>query len=169
MSFVQPCPIPAGAALHAYSIPGTYTDCYSVTIPGNITQAEFITAFYTTAVFKLERFLLATLASRPSTDSDAANLASGQSNHFAAWSVEHRSVSQLLLAAGPTRSWLMASPDVDRLASETTLYFGSAVVPTRTDHNGPATIAWPFHALLGFHKLYSRTLLCSAASKLRRT
>jgi hypothetical protein len=36
MPSVQPCPIPTGAALHAYSIPGTYTDCYSVTIPGNI-------------------------------------------------------------------------------------------------------------------------------------
>ena len=169
MSSVQPCSIPTGAALQAYSILGTYTDCYSVTIPGSITQTEFITAFYTTAIFKLERFLLATLVSRPSTDSGVDNLASGQSNHFAAWSVEHRTANQLLLAAGPTRSWLMATQNADRVPHETTLYFGSAVVPTCTDRNGRPTMGWPFHALLGFHKLYSRTLLCSAASKLRRT
>ena len=168
MSSVHPCPVPPGAALQAYAISGTFTDCYSVTIPGSITQTEFIAAFYTTVVFKLERFLLATLASRPSTDSDAADLASGRSDRFAVWSVEHRSVGEILLAAGPTRSWLMATPNAGRVPLETTLYFGSAVVPTGTGRNGQPTMGWPFHALLGFHKLYSRTLLCAAARKLRR-
>lgn len=166
MSSVQPCSIPTGAALQAYAVPGTYTDCYSITIPGCITQSEFITAFYTSSVFRPERFLLAVLLSRPSSDADAASLASGRADHFAVWFVEHRTASQLLLAAGPTRSWLMASQDVDHAPHQTTLYFGSAVVPTRTDRNGSPTMGWPFHALGGFHKRYSRALLRSAARKL---
>jgi hypothetical protein len=78
---------------------------------------------------------------------------------------EHRTNDQLLLAAGPTRSWLMAS----QAADSTTLYFGSAVVPNRTDRNGRRAIGWIFHALLGFHQLYSRILLGCAARKLRRS
>ena len=159
--------MPPEAALQAYSVPGTYTDCYSVTVPGSIGQADFVTAFYTTAVFRLERFLLAAFMSRSSTDADAANLAAGKSDRFAVWSVEHRSAGQLLLAAGPTRSWLMARPAGSAAPHSTTLYFGSAVVPTRVDGNGHPGMGWPFHALLGFHKLYSRTLLHAAARRLR--
>lgn len=46
-------------------------------------------------------------------------------------------------------------------AAGTTLYFGSAVVPRKRGGMG-----WPFTALLGFHKLYSRVLLGSAVRRL---
>jgi hypothetical protein len=167
MNSIQPCPIPAGASLESYSKRGSYTDCYSVSIQRTVTQSEFVEAFYTTTVFKVERFLLATVLSLPSTDAEATLLASGKVDRFAAWSVEQRMSDQLLLAAGPTRSWLMVSAIGEPAETGTRLYFGSAVVPTRQGRNRTAVMGWQFHALLGFHKLYSRILLRAAARKLR--
>jgi hypothetical protein len=160
--------VPPATALATYLRPGVFVDCYTSTIPGTISQAGFIAAFYTTRLFKLERFLLATFAASPSTDADAAQLAEGRTDRFAAWTVEQRSEREILLAAGPTRSWLMAET-VDRGGTPaTTLYFGSAVVPTSRDRDGRPVMGWPFHALLGFHKLYSRLLLGAAVRRLER-
>jgi hypothetical protein len=67
---------------------------------------------------------------------------------------------------GRTRSWLMSGAgDGD---SSTRLYFGSAVVPNGVDESGKKHFGFGFHALMGFHKLYSRALLRSAASRLKR-
>ena len=159
--------VPPATELAAYRRPGVYVDCYAVTVPGAISQAGFVRAFYTTRLFKLERFLLATFAASPSTDADAAQLAEGRTERFAAWTVEGRTEREILLAAGPTRSWLMAEA-ADRAGTPaTTLYFGSAVVPTSRDRDGQPTLGWPFHALLGFHKLYSRLLLGAAVRRLQ--
>jgi hypothetical protein len=49
-----------------------------------------VEAFYTTAIFKLERWLLARLLKLPSTDAEAARLAASALHAFAAWSVESR-------------------------------------------------------------------------------
>ena len=164
---IAACDVPPTTALATYLRPDVYVDCYAVTVPGAISQAGFVAAFYTTRLFKLERFLLATFAASPSTDADALRLAEGDTNRFAAWTVEQRSEREILLAAGPTRSWLMAE-SVDRGgAPATTLYFGSAVVPTSRDRDGRPALGWPFHALLGFHKLYSRLLLGAAVRRLR--
>ena len=114
---------------------GAYTDCYAVVVPRTVTQAEYVEAFYTTAVFKLERWLIARFLSRPSTDAQALQLARGSLSAFAAWSVEQRKPDQLVLAAGRTRSWLMAVALPAPGPTGTKLYFGSqsfrvgAVVP----------------------------------------
>jgi hypothetical protein len=162
LSSVSPCPLPRGAALAAYAIGGAYTDCYCVVLPRVVTQTEYVEAFYTSAVFKVERWLIATFLSRPSTDAQAQLLAQGSLGSFAAWSVEQRQVDQLLLAAGRTRSWLMACPSHESASPGTTLYFGSAVVPRRGAGGTDPAMGWQFRALLGFHKLYSRVLLGAA-------
>ena len=129
--------------------------------------AEYVEAFYTTAVFKLERSILRIAVSRPSTDAEARQLARGERADFAAWTVEARSPDQLLMAdiGGRTRSWLMVAPSG---TGETLLYFGSAVVPVRDRKTDRASLGPVFSALLGFHKLYSRVLLRSARSSLAR-
>lgn len=150
--------LPNEALLRRYREQGAYTDCFAIDVPAQVTHAAFVEAFYTTAVFKLERLLLALLVSRPSRDAEARELAGGQREQFAAWSVEARAQGQLLMCdyAGSTRSWLMAAA----AGEGTRLYFGSAVVAAR---QGGA-----FRALLGFHKLYSRILLRAAAARVLR-
>lgn len=130
---------------------------------------QFVEAFYTTRLFKLERALLTWFAARPSTDLDAKQLALGERNEFAAWRVEERVANQLLLTdvTGRTRSWFMIVPIASADGSaQTRLYFGSAVV-TKVDRNtGERSMGFVFKALLGFHKLYSRALLRVAWSRL---
>ncbi|MDO8372388.1 MAG: hypothetical protein Q7T39_10710, partial [Polaromonas sp.] len=119
-----------------------------------------------------ERLLLAWLVSKPSTDAQASQLASGTLDSFAAWSVEERCEDQLLMCdfQGRTRSWLMVVPAEGESAASTRLYFGSAVVPARAPRAGARTpgLGLTFRLLLGFHKLYSRALLFSAKSRLMR-
>jgi hypothetical protein len=130
---------------------------------GSISHAEYVEAFYTTALFKTERIILSWLVSAPSTDHEARELAVGERDSFAAWRVEGRSKDQLLMAAGRTRSWLMVNPG----EGFTRLYFGSAIVPKHSGVGGGLGLG--FAALLGFHKLYSRALLGATGSKLRRS
>lgn len=147
--------LPAHALLQRYRSQGDYTDCFAIDVPQQVSHAAFVEAFYTTAVFKLERALLSLVISRPSRDAEARELAAGQREQFSAWTVEARAPGQLLMCdvAGSTRSWLM----VEEAGVGTRLYFGSAVVRKR---QGGA-----FRALLGFHKLYSRILLRAAAAR----
>jgi hypothetical protein len=168
MSFVQPCELPEGALLADYS-GGGYADCFFADVPRKVSHAEFVSAFYTTALFKVERFVLAWAVSRPSSDDQASQLANGESDSFAAWTVEGRATDQLLLRdfSGRTRSWLMTSTTKGSPES-TRLYFGSAVVPARARGAGRAPMGLAFHALLGFHKLYSRALLRAALRRLAR-
>src|SRR3546814_8469253 len=102
--------LPNGALLEQYSASGAYTDCYSATLVGHISLADFMGVFYTTPIFKLERWILAKVLQLPSTDQEAQLLAQGRITRFAAWSVEARQLAQTVLAAGRTRSWLMALP-----------------------------------------------------------
>ena len=170
---VQPTEIPPDALLQACRAAGTYTDCYVCEVPGQVSHAAFVEAFYTSPLFKLERGLLHWLARQPATDADARLLAEGAAERFSAWRVEARSPDQLLLAdfTGRTRSWLMVASagDVDE-PSGTRLYFGSAVVPKRphgAENAGKdaGRMGFVFHALLGFHRLYSRLLLGSARAR----
>ena len=167
---LRPSPLPEHAFLGVYARNGSYTDCFTLDMPGSVSHAEFVEAFYTTAVFKLERLILKWAVSRPSTDAQARQLAKGELDTFAAWSVEVRGVDQLLLCAmdGRTRSWLMAAP-VEGGERATRLYFGSAVVPSGKGSSGRPRMGFAFRALLGFHKLYSRVLLGAAASRLARS
>ena len=164
---VQSCPIPANALLEQYRQDGSFADCYCTDITGDVSHEHYVEAFYTTSVFKLERLILRFAVSRPSTDTQAAQLAQGTADSFAAWSVEARSDNQLLLCDlhGRTRSWLMTAP-LENGAS-TRLYFGSAVVPARNEHSGETRLGPMFSGLLGFHRLYSKILLSAARSRLQ--
>ncbi|HEX4508256.1 MAG TPA: hypothetical protein VH722_21190 [Alphaproteobacteria bacterium] len=170
MPSIRACPLPEGALLSRYAQAGAYTDCFTTEIARPISHAAYVEAFYTTALFKLERFLLTWFVAKPSTDTQARALASGASSTFAAWHVEERSTDQLLVCdyRGYTRSWLMIGPSGDGGASLTRLYFGTAVVPARDRVSGRAKWSFPFKALLGFHKLYSRALLHAARCRVER-
>ena len=105
MSTIEPCELPADALLRKYVSQGAYADCYATEVPGPVAHADYVEAFYTSGVFKLERLLLDWLASKPSTDDEARQLATGARDKFAAWSVEERTADQLLLReiSGRTR------------------------------------------------------------------
>lgn len=162
MSPVQACPLPAGALLARYAAPRAYADCFVAGIDGRVALDVFVEAFYTAWLFRIERWLLALLLSKPSSDADARRVANGEQSAFAAWHVEDRAPDQLLMCdmAGRTRSWFMVVP----ASGGTRLHFGSAVVPTRS--SGRMRMGLVFRLLLGFHRLYSRALLHSARARL---
>ena len=167
MSAILPCPLPDASLLGRYRLQqGAYTDCYCTEIPGGVSHAEFVEAFYTTWVFKLERTILKWAVARPSSDAQAAMLAQGGLDAFSAWTVEDRCEDQLLLCDlhGRTRSWLMAVPAES--GTGTRLFFGSAVVPAKGLESS-ADIGAGFQLLLGFHKLYSKVLLKAAVIRLQ--
>ncbi|MDI4633539.1 hypothetical protein J7U46_10815 [Pelomonas sp. V22] len=158
--------LPAEALLNKYREQGAYTDCYATEMALPISHADFVEAFYTTPLFKLERLILALLLGRPASDAQARELAKGRLDRFAAWTVEGRAENQLLLCdfQSRTRSWLMVEAAAD--GRSTRLFFGSAVVPKLDRRSGERRMGAAFVALLGFHKLYSRLLLRAAVARL---
>jgi len=150
--------------LQSYVARGAYTDCFAVEIPARVSFADYVTAFYTSAAFRPERLVLWCIG-KPSSDADVRRLADGTAEAFAAWSLEGRAPDQLLLCdfLSRTRSWLMLEPT----AGGARLYFGSAVVPVGAGAGG-GRLGFPFDALLGFHRLYSRVLLGGARGRLSR-
>ena len=78
MSAIRACELPAHALLGKYRGGGSYADCYFTEVSRKVSQAEYVEAFYTTAVFKLERLLLALFVARPSSDAHAQELACGR-------------------------------------------------------------------------------------------
>lgn len=155
---------PDGALLDRYRGVGGYTDCFVAVVPDRVTQTAYIEAFYTTALFKLERLVLALLVSRPSTDDEARRLAAGETDRFAAWTVEAREADQILMCdfMGSTRSWLMSVADTAAPRPTTSLYFGSAIVPRR----GAGRLGIGFRLMVPLHRLYARALLRSAVRRL---
>jgi hypothetical protein len=170
MPAVHPCEVPPNSLLRQYSGGGGFADCYVAEVAGSISQQSFVAAFYTTPLFKIERALLKVFAARPASDADAERLSRGEAGGFSAWRVEGQSPSELLLAdmTGRTRSWLMAAPVAESArAPRTRLYFGSAVVPRVAADGTTRGMGWAFHALLGFHRLYSHALLLAASKRLQ--
>jgi hypothetical protein len=165
---VRACELPEEALLRRYLVAGGYADCYVAEVAGRVEHAAYVEAFYTSSVFKVERWLLARLIARPSTDAEARELARGQRETFAAWKVEARAPGQVLLAAlgERTRSWLMCVAPGG--VGTTWLFFGSAVVPRVDRRTGERRLGRTYRALLGFHKLYSRVLLGAAVRRLAR-
>jgi len=162
---VQPYPLPADSLLGRYhSDNGSYTDCYATETAIPVTHAQYVNAFYTTFVFKLERFILTWTVNKPSTDAQAKQLAEEARDAFAAWTVEARAENQLLMCdfVSRTRSWLMIEP----FESGTRLYFGSAAVPTTNPKTGKSSLGLFFIALIGFHRIYSLVLLYAARKRL---
>jgi hypothetical protein len=171
MYSVKSCSVPTHTLLDKYSsMDGAYVDCYSTEILGEVTFSEFIFAFYTTLLFKLERFILKLVVSKPSTDNQARQLSDGAGEKFAAWRVENRNENELLMCdfRGRTRSWLMTIPARTVNGPRTRLYFGSAIVPIQDPKTGEPSLEFGFQALLGFHKVYSVLLLYFAKSRINR-
>lgn len=166
MPVIHAAALPANALTHTYRLSGAYCDCYFTDLPRTVSHAAYVEAFYTTTLFKLERWLLRLVVSRPSTDVEARELARGERDAFAAWSVEARAPDQVLLCdfMGHTRSWLMVAPA--EAPDGTRLYFGSVVVRQRDAKTGDSGMPVVHKSLLGFHKLYSRMLLSAAARRL---
>ena len=164
---VGTCALPVDSILRRYS-DGAYTDCYTTVIPRSVSHGDFVTAFYTTWLFKLERLILRWAVAKSSTDRQAHELATGQRKDFATWTVEDRSDDQLLMCDvyGRTRSWLMVAHESTGGNAVTRLYFGSAVVPTKQPTSNRPIMGFQFKALLGFHRLYSRLLLRAAMRRL---
>lgn len=158
-------PLSDGALLARYRDQGAYTDCYVLDVEGAVSQADYVSAFYTSWLFKVERWILGWAVAKPSTDAEALALVQGESDRFSAWTVEARTADQLLMCdyQSRTRSWLMTAPIA---GGGTRLYFGSAVVPLRPNGDTDRAFGAAFHLLLGFHKLYSRALLRAARANL---
>jgi hypothetical protein len=162
-------PVPANTSLYKYLIDGAYTDCFLTEIPGRVSFPDFLFAFYTTPLFRLERFILQLTVSKPSTDLEARQVANGTSAYFAAWHVEDRSENEILMCdfQERTRSWLMSIPLSAAGGTRTQLYFGSAIVPKQNPKTGQLSLELGFQALLGFHQIYSIVLLYSAKSNIK--
>jgi len=160
----QDTPLPADSLLARLADErGAFADAYTLRLPRAVSLAEFVEAFYTTRLFKVERGLIA-LFGRSSSDAMARAVARGEGVRLAVWTIEARKPDELLMHedSGATRSWFKAEPG----AGGTTLWFGSAVVPRRRGPGGEPRFSWIFHALLGFHRWYSRALLSAAARRL---
>ena len=163
---IHPGELPDEAFLVRYRAKGAYTDCYVIELPHEVSFRRYVESFYTSWLFKLERWILTWLVRRPSSDVQARELALGERENFAAWHVEQRGEGQLLLCdfQGNTRSWLMCQP-LDH-GRATRLYFGSAIVPRSDPDAGEKRLGALFRLLLGFHKHYSRALLRATVSRL---
>lgn len=164
MTAVVAEPGSADTLLASYAANGGFTDGYRIDVEGEVDLARFVTAFYTTPLFRLERFVL-TLIGKPSTDARVFALARGETDAFAAWTVEGRRADELLMCdfQSRTRSWFQVQPAP---GGGTRLRFGSTIVPIR-DADGRNRMGALFRALLGFHRLYSIALLDAAARRLR--
>jgi len=164
-SAVSIAALPENALLRKYADRGDYTDCFVADANAVVALETYVAAFYTTAVFRTERFLLKWLASLPSTDREAGEIARGERDSFAAWNLVERGGDQLLMmdVRGQTCSWFMVVP----AAAGSSLYFGSAVMRSK-NARADREMKWSFRALLGFHKLYSRVLLGAARSRIQR-
>jgi len=149
--------LPAYSLLGKYARQGAYADCYVTAVPLAVTHAEYVEAFYTSWLFKLERFILTWLLSRPSTDVEARELAHGERSSFAAWSLDSRIGNQLVMLdfMAYTCSWLM----IESQPAETVLYFGTGVMRR----------SFGFRVLMPFHRLYARALLAAASARLARS
>ncbi|MEM9403535.1 MAG: hypothetical protein AAGA44_13745 [Pseudomonadota bacterium] len=135
-----------------------YTDCFTTQIEHSVNLTAYVRAFYTTPLFRCERFILRLLG-MGSSDDDIDALLAGQQTHFAAWTQEDRSDDQLLMCDihARTRSWFRVVPEV----SGTRLYFGSAVVIDGEQMRAP------FRAMIPMHRFYSRQLLRAATRRLK--
>ncbi len=142
-------------------------DCFAVAVDRQIGLSEFVFAFYTSPVFRIERVILRVLAGAASTDSEARRLAEGSGSSFAVWRVGERTTTQLLMCDRyeRTRSWFRVVP-LD--AGKTLLQFGSAVASGGEENSTSSSRGPLFRLLLKFHVVYSRVLLGAAKRRVIR-
>lgn len=169
MSKVEQVPVPYGSFLEKVGRGnGVYTDCFQTGIVANVSFADYIAAFYTTPIFKCERLLLRLFARAPSTDSEARQVGTGETDRFALWREVARGKNQLLMRAGRTSSWFMLVPPSTEREGETKLMFGSVVTPVIDRESGQPKLGLGFESLLWPHTIYSRLLLSAARRRLLR-
>ena len=168
-------PLPEDALLKTYrggrhpELWGDYGDCFSVPVSEAVSLSEFVYAFYTSPIFKLERLILRCLVNARSSDREARQLVDGTRDNFAAWRVGERTETQLLMCDRyeRTRSWFRVTPVVAGAGSRTLLQFGSAIVARRRRQPGSVSMSLGFRLMLRFHRQYSRVLLRAAVRGLR--
>lgn len=140
-------------------------DCFLIPVDRVVSLGEFVFAFYTSPVFRIERVILGILAGAPSKDADARRLAEGSGTSFAVWRVGERTATQLLMCDRyeRTRSWFGV---VHLNDGKTLLQFGSAVASRKGAR--PAKARRLFRVLLKFHIVYSQVLLHAARRRVTR-
>ena len=166
---VEQQPVPNDALLRTYrggsrpELWGHYQDCFAVQVDRAVTLSQWVVAFYTSPLFRIERFILGLLAKAPSLDQQAQDVVEGRRETFAVWVVGARTKDQLLMCDryGKTRSWFRVVPQE---SGGTLLQFGSAVAARRSA-DGAAGMSARFKALLGFHKRYSILLIGAARNR----
>ena len=164
-------PVPDFSLLRNYRAPlhgdawTAFLDCFTAEVTSTVSLPEFISAFYNSLPFWLERRIIQAIIGRPSTRQDVQALASGTTDHFSAWVVLERNDTQLLLGdyRGQTRSWLAVKP---LPAGGTQLLFGSGIRSVPDPVTGAPSRSLGFRALGGFHVLYSQVLLAAARQRL---
>lgn len=164
---VKTNPLPAECLITKYAEkPGYYTDSYVLDVPGYVELKTFIYAFYTSWLFKCERFILKWLVRKPSKDDDITDLMNGETEKFAAWDLEAKTEDELLMCdfVGKTRSWFKV--EFSPSENQTRLMFGTVVVPDGASAQGNPKLGMIFSAMLWFHVLYARALLVCAVSNL---
>ena len=148
---VRRAEVPASSLIARYlADPASHVDAYVAS--GDATLEAFVRAFFSTPIFRLERRLLR-LAGKMSSDAQVNDLASGAGSAMAAWVVEDRSATELLMKVpgSPIRTWLAVG--------QGELWFGSAIVAEG------GKVPFLAKALMPFHHVYSRTLLRAAAKR----
>ncbi len=166
-------PVPEDSLLKTYrggSRPERWVgqgDCFAVAVAQPVSLGDFVFAFYTSPVFRIERAILRILAGAPSTDAEARGVADGSGSSFAIWRVGQRTTTQLLMCDRfeKTRSWFQVAP---MEGGGTLLRFGSAVASSRNRETGALSVGRGFRWLMGFHVLYSRVLLGAARRRVTK-
>jgi len=170
MFSIEKCTVIPNSLLASYAENG-YADSYCTDLPGHISMEDYVFSFYTTALFKLERFILTWTVLKPSNDLQAKELMDGKTDKFAAWTIEARKDNELLMCdmLKRTRSWFMVKHTDINNTPRTKLYFGTGIAPATRGATVKTSIGLFFILLLPFHKLYSVFLLLFAKRRLSRT
>ena len=63
MAAIRAEALPIGALLESYRESGAYTDCFVTEVDGAVAHSEYVRAFYTSWLFRVERFILSCMAS----------------------------------------------------------------------------------------------------------
>jgi hypothetical protein len=105
---------------------GNYADCFAARVRQDVALSDFVFAFYTSYLFRIEALILRIALGVPAGRAAARALAEGQADKFAAWYVGQRTDSQLLMCDRyeRTRSWFRVVPIA---GGGTQLLFGSAL------------------------------------------
>ena len=160
--------LPSNALTQEYKQQECLTDCYYLDVEMNVLLTNYLGAFYTSPLFKIERAIISAVTFKYTTDRDALALAQGDADFYSMWVTEERRDNQILMRemTGRTRSWLMVCPIVNGEKKMTRLFFGSVVMPKKQLESGAKQFGRLFYMLDGFHRAYSRALLKSAYNKL---